>query len=157
MSKKYSQVRTENPAATLTGAEIFVITQGGESVGTTVQEVANFAGGGGLSVASADTTGATITIDFDESYQRIFFGSASFATPKTIALSNDTNAVKLDFSLNITNVAGVLTFPAEFVMSDVRWDTATQEWTPDQTGIFKGSAFYDGTNWILDISQSPYA
>lgn len=47
MSKKYTQVRVENPAATLTGAEIFVVTQDGESVGTTVQEIADFTGGGG--------------------------------------------------------------------------------------------------------------
>lgn len=47
MSKKYSQVRVEKPAATLTGAEIFVVTQDGESVGTTVQEIADFTGVGG--------------------------------------------------------------------------------------------------------------
>lgn len=106
---------------------------------------------------TVDTTGGTITLNFATKPDRIFIGSASFAGPKTIALSNATVAKRMQFIFTVTNVAAVLTFPASFVMSEVRWDTSAQTWTPDQTGTFKGEAIFDGTNWILDISQSPYA
>jgi hypothetical protein len=46
MAKKYSELYAENPADTLTGDEVFAITQDGESRGVSVQEIADFSGGG---------------------------------------------------------------------------------------------------------------
>lgn len=102
------------------------------------------------------TTGGTITLNFASKADRIFVGATSFATAKIIDPTNDTVAKRLQFIFTITNVAAVLTFPSDFIMNDVRWNTGTQEWTPDETGTYKTEAVYDGTNWILDISQ-PYA
>lgn len=106
---------------------------------------------------SVDTSGATITLNFSNNGTATFFGSASFATPKTIAHSNDGNAVKYDFMFQITNIAAKLTFPAGYIMSDVRWEAVNpQEWEPAETGKYKATATYDGTNWWLEISASPY-
>lgn len=109
-----------------------------------------------IDILSVSTAGGTITLNFASEEQRIFVGSASFATAKAVALSNDSIARRLDFIFTITNVNAVLTFPAAFVMNDVRWNTSSQEWEPDQTGTFKASAIFDGTNWIMDISN-PYS
>lgn len=106
---------------------------------------------------SVSTAGATITLNFSNNGIATFFGSASFATAKAIAHSNDSNAVKYDFTFNITNTNAKLTFPAGYIMSDVRWEqTNPQEWEPAETGKYKATATYDGTNWWLEISPSPY-
>lgn len=104
---------------------------------------------------SADTTGATITLNFSNNGTATFFGSASFASPKTIAHSNASNAVRYEFTFEITNIAAVLTFTG-YKMSDVRWDAGAGEWTPAETGKYKATAINDGTDWIIDISPSPY-
>jgi hypothetical protein len=110
-----------------------------------------------LTPVSTDTTGATITLNFANNPVRNFFGSASFATAKAIAHSNAGNAVKYDFMFEITNTNAKLTFPAGYIMSDVRWEqTNPQEWEPAETGKYKATATYDGTNWWLEISASPY-
>lgn len=110
-----------------------------------------------LDISSVVTTGGTITFDFLLKQKNKFMGATGFATPKTIAFSNDTNALEFDFVLNITNVAAILTFPASVIMDDVRWEaTGAQEWEPDNTGFFKGHAEFDGTNWLVDISKGTY-
>lgn len=106
---------------------------------------------------SVSTAAGTITLNFNNNATANFFGSASFSTPKTIAHSNATNATKYDFTFNITDVAAKLTFPAGYIMSDVRWENSNaQEWEPAETGKYKATATYDGTNWWLEISASPY-
>lgn len=106
---------------------------------------------------SVSTSSGTITLNFNNNGTATFFGSASFATAKAIAHSNDSNAVKYDFTFQITDVAAKLTFPAGYVMSDVRWEqTNPQEWEPAETGKYKATATYDGTNWWLEISPNPY-
>lgn len=102
---------------------------------------------------SVDTSGSTITLAFSSSPQKNFKGSASFAVPKTIAHSGDTNAARHTFSFEITNVAAVLTLPNTYLMSDVRFDG--DDWMPDQVGKFKLIADYDGTNWIAEM-HGPY-
>lgn len=102
-----------------------------------------------------DTTGATITLNFSNNASAIFRGSASFATAKAVARSNDTNAVRFEFAFEITDVAAILTFTG-YKMSDVRWNATIDQWEPAETGKYKSVATYDGTDWLLDISPSPY-
>lgn len=110
-----------------------------------------------LDLSSVATTGPTITFDFNLKQARRFLGASSFSTPKTIAFSNDANALEFDFFLNITSDSAVLTFPSTVVMDDVRFDTGSQEWTPDTLGWFKGHAKFNGTNWLMDISKGTYS
>lgn len=138
-------------ASVLDGTEIIGFSQAGNARKSTSGVL------GLITSLSVLTTGGTITFDFASMNQRIFVGSASFGSAKGIALDNDTNAKRLEFTFNITNVAAVITFPSSFIMNDIRWNSGTKEWTPDSTGVFKGSAIYNGTNWILDISSSPYS
>lgn len=105
---------------------------------------------------TVSTGSGTITLDFESFVWRLFIGSASFATPKTIALDNSSNAVVFTALLNITNVAAVLTFPSTFKMSDARWDSTGKTFQPLDTGIYKITAEYDGTNWFADVSNSTY-
>lgn len=153
---------TELPAAdALTGVEIVAVVQDGVSKQTTAQDIADLApggGGGGVDSVAPSTAGGTITLNFQTSVDRIFVGDASFATPKTIALSNDAGALRLSFVFQITNVAAVLTFPASFKMTEdgVRWNASTNEWTPDGIGLFEAYAIFDGASWLMRISPSAY-
>jgi hypothetical protein len=89
--------------------------------------------------------------------QKIFYGSASFATSKTMAFSNTTNALVFTFHFEITNVAGTVVFPANVVMSDPLWDTATQTWTPLSIGLYEMVGRYNAatSNWKVSI-DGPY-
>ena len=150
--KKFTELAA---ADSLTGAEVLALVQDGVSKRTTSNDFVIKAKD--YAPVSVSTTGATITLNFSNNGTATFFGSASFATPKTIAHSNDTNAVKYVFAFQITNVAAKLTFPAAYIMSDVRWEGSNpQEWEPAEVGKYKATAIYDGTNWWLDISLSPY-
>ena len=111
-------------------------------------------------VASVSTTGGTITLAFNYQNERVFVGSASFATPKTIALSEtDVSgtqvAARIEFDFTITNVAAVLTTPSTFRSSDIRWDGTGKTVTFGETGAYKIIATWDGTIWRMDISN-PY-
>jgi hypothetical protein len=107
-----------------------------------------------LESASADTSGATITLDMTDLKQRMFVGSASFATAKAMALSNNSNALVFQFAFQISNVAATLTWPAGFTMQsdDTRWNSGTRVWTAAAIGKYEASATYDGTEWKLKIS-----
>jgi hypothetical protein len=106
-----------------------------------------------LTSASTSTAGGTVTLDMNSLRQKMFVGSASFATSRTMAFSNTTNALVFNFHFEITAVAATLVFPSDVVMSDPAWDTATQTWTPVATGQYLMSGTYDGTNWKVIISN----
>lgn len=148
--KKYTQLPS---SSTEDGSEIIAYVQNGVSVQGTLQKIAKLYGG----IISVVTTGATITLAFDNKSNPNFIGATSFATAKAIAHSNDTNGVQYVFIFNVTNVAAKLTFPAGYIMSDVRWEAVNpQEWEPAEIGKYKATATYDGTNWWLEISAAPY-
>lgn len=111
-----------------------------------------------LSLETVSTAGGTITLDFANKIERMFIGSASFATSKTIAISNNTNALVLNMVLTITNVAGTVIFPTSFTMQavDSRWTDGTHTFTPVGTGKHEFSAVFDGTDWNLKVSY-PYS
>lgn len=147
-----------SPASALDGSEIVGLSQGGSPRRVTTQDIANLGSSGSvIGSSSLTTTGGTITMNFSDNIIMVFNGQTSFAAAKLIAHSNDSNAMKYDFMFEITNVAAKLTFPAGYIMSDVRWEqTNPQEWEPAETGKYKATATYDGTNWWLEISAAPY-
>lgn len=102
-----------------------------------------------LETVSSSTAGATITLDFTNDTQKIFVGSATFATSKAVALSNDTNAEVFDFHFEVTNVAATLNFPANVQMFDEGWDVGTTTWTPPAIGEYEIAGSFDGTNWRI--------
>lgn len=102
-----------------------------------------------LDQVSADTTGATITLNMNSQVQRSFVGSASFSAAKAIALSNTTNSLVFNFTYTVTNVTAVLTFPSEFQSKDPNWDSGANTWTPAEAGKYELGASFDGTNWIV--------
>jgi|SRR5688572_961578 len=110
-----------------------------------------------LDLVTCDVSGSTITLDFENRYQRMFVGSASFATPKTVAIeaTTDTNALVFDVKFNLSNVAAVLTFPSNFVMvvPDTRWDNTAKTFTAAATGKHEFSATFDGTDWDLKVTN----
>jgi hypothetical protein len=102
-----------------------------------------------LSAVSTSTASGTITLNMNSIDERMFVGSATFATPKTMALSNSTNAMVFNFHFEVTSVAAALTFPSGWLMSDVNFTTLV--WTPPSTGKYEMGGSYDGTNWKIKI------
>lgn len=143
-------------ASALTGSEAMEVVQGGINKQTTSQDLANISGGGPFDQVSVDVSGGTITLDIDSFIQRMFEGNASFGTPKTIALSNDTNALVINFKFNLSNVAAVLTFPSEFRMQTVeaRWSAGANTFTPTATGVHEGSATYSTEDDAWDLKMT---
>jgi hypothetical protein len=82
--------------------------------------------------------------------------SAVIGAAYTWTLSNNTYAYKFTFLFEISGGLYVQTFPSSFIMNDVRWDSGAKTWTPQEEGKYKAEAWFDGTNWFLDISQSIY-
>jgi hypothetical protein len=149
---------TELPDASLplNDADLLEVVQGGvnkkapkSAVGDSVSQ--------DLTVATASTASGTITLDMDSDVQKMFVGSASFSTPKTMALSNTTNALVFTFLFTITDLAATLTWPSAFTMQEVdaRWNTTSNVFTATATGTLECSATtYDaGTTWRLKISH----
>lgn len=110
---------------------------------------------GVIDQASASTAGGTITLDMNSQLQRSFVGSATFATPKTIAISNvlsgSTQPVFFNFFFEVTNTAAVLTLPSDAKMSSIDWDGT--DWTPPNTGIYEMAGSYNNTGdyWSVKI------
>lgn len=103
--------------------------------------------------ASTSTAGATITLDMDSKIQKIHVGSATFATAKVVAMSNTTNSLSFQFIFEVTNVAAVLTVPADWLMSTPDFDGA--DWTPPATGKYVFGGSWNGTNWYVNAA-GPY-
>lgn len=97
------------------------------------------------------TAGSTITLDMNSQIQRSHVGSASFSTPKTLALSNTTNSLFFNFFFEVTDVAAVLTWPSDWISSNVDFNGTT--WTPPSTGKYEfGGSFNDTSNeWYIKI------
>jgi hypothetical protein len=121
----------------------------GTSTVTGALPVANLTAKYILDQDTPSTTGGTITLDLNSQIQRMFVGSATFATGKTIALSNTTNSLVFNFIFEVTNVAATLTMPGSFLMADTNF--ASNVWTPPSTGKFEMGASYNGTNWYVKI------
>lgn len=155
MSLKISQLIQRTP----NGEEYFEVIIPPFSPGTNrkvlLSDLANYTRDTVLHVANVDTTGA-LSFDLGGALMAILSLPVSFATPKTVSLVGDTNAHKFDFSFQITDVAAILTFPGNFLMSDTRWDESTQEWEALEIGKYIGAALFDGSNWFLTISPVPF-
>lgn len=109
-----------------------------------------------LAQAEVDTSGSPIVLDMLDKVQRMFKQSADIGGNKTIELSNDGNALVFQFSFAITGALYTLTWPAEFLMqsTDLRWNDGTKIWAPTEIGTYEASATWNGTNWLLKISDA---
>ncbi len=108
-----------------------------------------------IPINTVSIAGAPIVLDLNSFKHRIFVGSANITSNKTFSISNPTNARQI-FLFFQCNADVVLTFPSNFKMADVRWNSATQQFTALDTGLHKAVITFDGTNWYMDIT-APYA
>jgi hypothetical protein len=101
-------------------------------------------------ITSTDTSGSTITLNMNNQRQRIHVGSASFATAKTIVMSNTTSSVSFVFMFEVTDVAAELTVPSDWISDNQSFDGT--KWTPPTTGKYTCSGIFDGTEWSVTWS-----
>jgi hypothetical protein len=105
-----------------------------------------------LNVSSAP---GVITLNLNLKKSRIFNIVPDIGAPKTWALSNDFIALAFKFVFTMSSL-DAQTFPANFKMSDGRWDDVAKTWTPADLGKYLAEATFDGVNWNVEISQSSY-
>jgi len=108
----------------------------------------------GLDSTTVNTAGATITLDMNNQFERMFKGSANIGAVKTWVLSNDINAIFIPSVKFVMTTTNIQSFPADFKMSsfDANWNSSTKEWTPSDVGTYEMTAAFDGSNWIMKIS-----
>lgn len=95
------------------------------------------------------------TIDLPMTSAEMIYILGNLGVIKTFTF---TGSVSKKFNIKIPMTALVaLTFPASVVMSDSRWDGTANTWTPLEIGTYYGTAFYDNTNWAIEIPQIPSA
>lgn len=110
-----------------------------------------------ISQASVSTASSTITLDMGSLNAKSFYGSATFSGPKTLAMSNVNDGcaclLSFNFWFEVTNVAAVLTWPADWFSSDANFNGTT--WTPPAVGIYEmGGSYNDSANrWSIKISN----
>jgi hypothetical protein len=104
-------------------------------------------------VITPSTAGGTITLDFSNRQLAVFVGSASFASAKAVAMSNDSAAVKFDLAIQITNVAATLDFGSGSVFKSNHNDftPGTQVFAPSDTGYILITGTKVGSNWWLEF------
>lgn len=108
----------------------------------------------GVGQGVVDTSGATLTLDMDSRAERVFKGSADIGAIKTWALSNSANALCIpSFIFTLTGLY-TQTMPANFKMSDARWNAGAKTWTPMDIGQYNAKAYFDGSSWLLTIDQN---
>jgi hypothetical protein len=101
--------------------------------------------------ATASTAGGTITLDCNNQIQRLFLGSASFATSKILALSSTTDTKIFNFAFTITNIAAAITCPSSFTSANINYNTTTDVWTPTATGTYEMGGRLIGSVWSVKI------
>lgn len=151
---EYSNYIETRDAAVLDGTELLAGSKSGSAKRWTTQQIADLASGsGGVDDATVDTSGASITFNFQGVVHRIFIGNSSFASGKLIAYSENTNALKYEFLYEITNVAATLTFPSNSLVYTLTgsYDAPSKTWTPNDVGKYQLDASFDGTNWWIKI------
>jgi hypothetical protein len=100
------------------------------------------------------STDSDITLNFSNYSSVIFRGSPSISSSKNILLTNSVSAKEFELTLDITNVAAVLTFPNSFISGDTGWNSGSFQFTPPNTGIYIISGVYNGVNWIVSFKNS---
>lgn len=150
---EYSNYIETRDAAILDGSELVAGSQSGSAKRWTTQQIADLATGVAVDRATVSTSASPITLNFQGEVYRIFVGSASFAAPRTIAYSENTNALKYEVLFEITDVAAVLTFPSNSIVWSIAgvYENVGKTWTANDIGKFKIEASYDGTNWWIKI------
>lgn len=113
----------------------------------------------GLESVSVTTTGGTITLDFnsgdnDDAVEKMFIGSNTWATSKTLAFSNSSGKLVFNFHFEVTNVAGEIVCSTCIAAASAvsgTWDSGTDTWTPTETGKYEMGGTWDGSAWKIKI------
>lgn len=102
------------------------------------------------------TATATIELNFQGQRSLTFVVGENIIGATEFEISNDTNAVYFELII-VVITSSPMTFPSNFLMSDVRWDAGSKEWSPgEDQGTYKGRGTRLGSNWLFDMSQSIY-
>jgi hypothetical protein len=135
-------------AADTGGWALYIYLGGDKSLIASYQLVASEGG-----LITIDPTSG-IALDFDNKRILKFVSTATFAVPKTITVPNSAAGKHFDYTFTITDVAAVITVPVTFKLSDVR--KIGNDITLLDVGRYKMVGDWDGTNWNIELTQSPY-
>ena len=94
-----------------------------------------------------------IVLDFKGSVRRKFslgYGDSAVEGDKEWQHQNDFNALEYSAQFEVVD-PGTHTFPSNHVIFSSAGLTSANTWQVTDNGIYKMSAWYDGTNWLLTI------
>lgn len=100
------------------------------------------------------TTGSTITLAISSKESAHFWGSATFATPKTITITGDSRATEFTFVFDITSLAATLDFGpnARVASSNTVGIFIGGVFTAFDVGLHMVKAEKYGGLWLLNFS-----
>lgn len=111
-----------------------------------------------LALASVDTSGATVTLDFGGKADMAFKGSVNISGNKAVVISNDTNAKQVRYFKFQASAGITLTFESDVRhgLWDGAWDSETGlVWTAPADGVYIMKASRADSLWFVEIS-GPY-
>jgi len=138
-------------AGTLTGAEIFELLQGGVNKQSDLNNVISLVQPDFVQ-SVVDTSGDTITLDFENTLKGSFTGSVTFLAPRTVVRANESRAIEYDFMFDVTDVNFAIDFGSDTRSPDSRFVGGV--FTPEDVGLYKvkGTRYGPGGLWLLDFN-----
>lgn len=152
MNKRISEM---DLVSSLLGTEMIEVVQNGLNYRCTPQQIANLAGG--ISVSTIDTSGGTITLDYNGQQQRMFKSTSQITGNKTVEFDNETGALELkSWKFSVDTEGRKIIFPANvvFVPGTVGWESEDADTlTIPAGGKYEITGTFDSTanEWLLKL------
>lgn len=169
---EYSNYVETRPPADADGSELMAVSKNGEAVQLTSLQVALLSPGvsdgdkGDVIVtdggtvwetknfvqAVVDSTGDTITLDFQSKISGNFSASASFSAPREVILANTDRAWKYEFNFEVTDVDIPIDFGPNSRSTHANFLNGVM--SPADVGLWKvtGTRRYGTDIWMLDFN-----
>lgn len=126
-----------------------------ETVASIVNQSTEGGTGSSMTEVTTDDSASPVILDMSNTQERLFVGSPAIGGARTIEMANIAGALRFSFFFNLSGLFA-LTLPSNFILNDARWNNGTKVWTPLDSGNYKMTGVYDGTNWWIDIVGGTY-
>lgn len=146
-------VETREAAASLTGGELLILSQGSQSKSLLLNLLKAFLGAVVIWKSVDQTAG--IDLDCDDAIIGLFETNASVTADKNVTVTDAVSTKELKLIWRVTNASGLF-WPTGFVSEDPRWEPTTRKFSPidvNDAGVFIANGNKLGTNWYLTFTK----
>lgn len=149
-------VESRTPVDAPDGTELIPVSKDGSSARMTSAQIASLVvvppSEDDFIQSVVDTTGDTITLDFEDKVFGNFAGGATFLAPRTVVRANEDRAIVFDFMFEVTEENVPIDFGEDTRSTSAMF--ADGVFTPQDVGLYKvhGTRYGPGgVIWILDF------